>query len=141
MKKQIRVIWAGAWVLLMVAGCSAMDLTGFFALQGTDYARDRVVTGSLEAAVQSTKLSLEYLGMAAKVTQDGETVKIASQTPTGGHFTVLLSRDKGDASRLVGVTPVEKTRIHLEWNGNADDQTGVKILAQIESNRRAKAEQ
>jgi hypothetical protein len=131
MKRHIQAIWAGAWVLLLAAGCSSLDLTGFFALQGTDYARDRVVAGSLDAATQSTKASLEYLGMSAKVDRDGETVRIASQTPTGARFTVVLTREKGKEA--------EQTRVHLEWNGNADDQAGVKILAQIQANKPATA--
>jgi hypothetical protein len=131
MKRNIQVIWAGAWVLLMVAGCSALDLTGFFALQGTDYSRDRVISGSLDAAAESTKSSLEYLGMAAKVDKDGEAVRIASQTPTGARFTLVLTREKGKEN--------EQTRVHLEWNGNADDQAGVKILTQIQANRKSNA--
>jgi hypothetical protein len=131
MKRQVQAVWAGAWVLFMVAGCSALDLTGFFALQGTDYSRDRVVSGSLDAAAQSTRASLEFLGMSAKVDRDGETVRVASQTPSGARFTLVLTKEKGHEN--------EQTRVHLEWNGNADDQAGVKILSQIQANRRTAA--
>src|SRR5690349_7151224 len=116
MKKQIQAIWAGAWVLLMIGGCSALDLTGYFAVPGGESSRDRVLAGSLEAAVQSTQASLKFLGMSAAVTQDGETVRIASQTPTGARFTLVLTREKGQQG--------EQTRVQLQWNGNADDPAG-----------------
>src|SRR5439155_930433 len=107
MKRPIQAMWAGAWLLSLLAGCSALDLTGFFALQnGANGGQDRVIAGSLEGAVQSTKASLEFLGLSAVVRQDAEAVRIASQTLSGARFTLVLTREKGKNG--------EQTRVRLE---------------------------
>jgi hypothetical protein len=80
----------------------------------------------VDAVAQSTQATLTQLGFAATMTKNGEAVRIASKTATGAQFAVVLTREK---SKDGG----EQTRVHLEWQGNPDDQTGFQILGQVEA--------
>ena len=97
-------------------------------MQGGGDGQDRLVAGSLEAVAQSTHNTLTQLGFAASRTQKGDAIYITSKTVAGASFTLVLTRVK---------TPEgEKTKVHLQWDGAKDDQTGLHILGQVEANSR-----
>jgi hypothetical protein len=103
-------------------------VAGFFALQSGGPGEDKLVAGSMETVAQSTQNTLSQLGFSAARTQKGDAIYITSKTATGASFSLVLTRVKD--------TTGEKTKVHLEWNGAKDDQTGVHILGQVEANSR-----
>jgi hypothetical protein len=120
-------------VVLLLGGCKSGDFDfslGFLQSTGTP-GGDRVVAGSLETVSQSTQDTLSRLGMAASVTKDGEGVYIASTTPSGAKFKLVLTRVK-----LKNVEPSEQTRVRVEWEGRSDEQTVFQLLAGLDSTSR-----
>jgi hypothetical protein len=113
-----------------LAGCSSLNnVAGYFALASDASGQDRLVAGSLESVAQSTQGTLSQLGFSASQSQRGDSIYISSKTATGASFTLVLTRAKqADGS--------EKTKIHLDWNGAKDDQTGVHILGQLDGTTR-----
>ena len=124
-----RVVCAAGMAFLLAAGCNSLnDLNGFFALQGGADGQDRLVVGSLESVAQSTHNTLTQLGFTATRTQNGDAVYLTSKTVAGASFTLVLTRVK--------TAEGEKTKVHLQWDGAKDDQTGLHILGQVETNSR-----
>jgi hypothetical protein len=116
---------AGGFALFLLAGCNSVNFAGLLSFQSDNSGRDRVVTASLDAVTQSTQSTLSQLGFTANVARSGETVKISSKTATGAKFAVVLTREKTKDG--------EQTRMHLEWEGASEDQTGFQILGQVEA--------
>ena len=119
------VVCAGGFAWLFLAGCASLDLVSFFSLQSQSSGRDRVVSGSLETVAQSAQATLSQMGLAASITRNGEAISIASKTATGANFTLVLTREKTKDG--------EQTRVHVEWDGPSDDQTGFQVLGQLEA--------
>jgi hypothetical protein len=110
--------------LVALAGCTS---TGGFLLFENKGTGDRVIAASLDSVAQSATASLTSLRMAASVTRQGEAVVITSNTPNGQRFNLVLTREKGEPGAK------EKTRVHLEWAGAKDEQTGFQVLSQVEA--------
>jgi hypothetical protein len=107
---------AGA-CLLLAAGCASSDIAGFFQMQGGG--NDRIVVGSLEEVAKSTENTLQRLDLKAEVTQQGETIYIASALKSGSNarFKLVLTRDRNGGE--------ERTHIRLEWQDvGAEHMTG-----------------
>jgi hypothetical protein len=119
------LVCAVALFLGLLAGCANLDLASVFLLQSDASGRDRLVAGSLDAVAESAQSSLTQLGLSASVTRQGESVRIASRTSSGAHFTLVLTREKGKDG--------EQTRVRIEWDGGSEDQVGFQLLSQIES--------
>ena len=115
-------------VLLLLAGCSVPEFFNAYFVQGTDGGGDRVVAGSVESVSQTTQGALRTLGMRADVMQDGTDVRIASKTSQGNGFVMVLSRVQNEKG--------ESTKVHMEWEKNADQQTGGKIFTEIDAQSR-----
>ena len=120
-----RSFCAGAFALVLLAGCASVDLVSFFALQSDGNGRDRVFVGSLDAVAQSTQNTLSQMGLAATMSRKGDAIYIASKSSSGASFTLLLTKEKSNGA--------EQTRVHVEWDGKQDDQTGFQVLANLES--------
>ncbi len=118
-------VCAGGLMFVLLAGCASFDLVSFFALQSQASGRDRVVAGSLETVAQSAQTTLSQMGLAATVNRKGEAIYVASKTAAGAKFTLVLTREK--------TRDGEQTRVHMEWDGASDDQTGFHVLAQLEA--------
>ena len=61
------------------------------------------------------------------VTRNGEEVYIASTTPSGAKFKLVLTRATGK-----DVGPGEQTRVRVEWEGRSDEQTVFQLLSQLD---------
>lgn len=120
-----RGLCALGFVTVMLTGCAAVDFDfNLFAAQNGAPGGDRVVAGSLDVVAESTKATLNRLGLVAEVTKEGEAVYISSVTRTGAKFTFVLTRDKAKDG--------EHTRIHVEWAKEGDEQSVFQILSQLE---------
>jgi hypothetical protein len=114
-------------VALMLGGCASTDFFGLAFQQGNTPGGDRVLVGSVEHVAESTKATLSRFGMAAVETRDGQAVHIASATPSGAKFKLILTREKGKEG--------EHTRVHVEWEGRSDGEAVFALLAQLDARR------
>ncbi len=119
----IRFTGAAVLGLMLLAGCKSVDFSSFVSLQSTNEGRERVVTGSLETVAESARANLTQMGLAAVVNRDGETIRVASTTPTGSRFTLVFKREMGKDG--------EQTRARIEWDGQSDDAMGFQLLGQL----------
>jgi hypothetical protein len=106
MKRAIGALALGG-LIWVAAGCSNLDVLGLLALQPTPDGSERLVSGNLDAVVETTKTSLAKLNLKADVTTDGQKVYIATATQTGIRFRFVLIREPS--------VDGEKTRIRVEW--------------------------
>lgn len=114
---------------VLLTGCTALDfdlnvLTTNWGSPGGD----RVISGSLDTVAESTRASLERVGLAATISRQGETVYIASMSRTGAKFTFVLTRETGKDG--------EQTRIRVNWEKGSDEQTVFQVLSGIEISRK-----
>jgi hypothetical protein len=102
----------GTVLLLLVGGvgCKGTDLALFF--QAPLGPEDRVLPGSVETVAASIQSKIKNLGIDARVTREGEFVKVAATTPEGRVFNVVLSRRKTDTG--------EATQVRWEWDPSID---------------------
>jgi hypothetical protein len=114
----IVVVWAA------IAGCNSFDLTTMVTLKSNAIGNEREVAGSIEAITLSTQSTLAQMGYATNTTRKGETVRIHVKTATGPGFTLVLTKAKSDVG--------EQTRVRIEWEGEADTNLGLTLLAQIQ---------
>jgi hypothetical protein len=122
------VFCLGGW-LLLAAGCSWAQVSGALSFQNNG-AGDRVIAGSPEAVAHSTTSSLTQLGMMASVTRQGEAIRIASCTPAGNRFTLVLTEDRSQSDAP------SKTRIRVEWENGREEHTSVQVFTEIEKQTR-----
>ena len=115
----------------MLIGCSTMNFAGLFALQSSDQGKDRVIAGSVESAAQTTRASLQLLGLNADIQRDGDNLRVLSQTASGKRFALILTHESGAGG--------EQTRVQLEWLEGKDDPAGVQILAGIDRSKNPSA--
>jgi len=99
-------------------------LTAFFALQSDAKGHDRMVAASVDSVSQSAQAALSNFGLMAKVTRQGETVRIASQTSQGSVFTLVLIREM--------VNGQEQTRARIEWADGKEDPFGPQLLGALD---------
>jgi hypothetical protein len=83
--------------------------------------RERILSGSVENAAQSTQGLLRDWGLEATSSKKGESVCIRSSTQRGREFSVMLTR-----------TSDGQTRVRLEWDGAEDDELGMCLLTHLE---------
>ncbi len=122
MRKTTLGLCAGAWVLLLAAGCASSDVAGMLSLQsGGD---DRVVSGSLDTVAKSTTARLQALHLDAQVTRNGEAFHITSKAPNGSRFKLVLTSEK--------VGSEERTKIKMEWLDKREENVARYILSSLE---------
>ena len=83
------------------------------------------------ASVDTTSLSMQKLlrglGLPVSVSQDPTGgVRIASATPDGTHFTVVVQSSQANGASG------QQTRVTIEWENSADSQHGFQMLAQLQ---------
>jgi hypothetical protein len=112
----------------VLAGCRVPDYLRVNYLQtGGAGPGDRVVAGSLEAVAGSTEARLQQLGIQTLLTEEGDAIRIACTTRSGGRFFLVLTR--------VQTPEGERTRLRLELGSGLDVKTGLQVLADLELDR------
>ncbi len=116
----------GGVVLLFLMGCAGQQFAGFGLFQavggeGSTY----VVAGSAESTAVALQASLKRLGVTAVATQEGQDIRIASNTPKGDKFALLLTRVQGQQG--------ESTRVRFEWENGPDEQTRTHVVASLQA--------
>jgi len=122
--------WAKWWscvggiVLLFFTGCAGQQFSGLGLFQsaageGAAY----VVAGSPETTAVALQASLKRLGVSAVATPQGQDIRIASHTPKGDKFALVLTRVQGQQG--------ESTRVRFEWENGPDEQTRTHVEASL----------
>ncbi|HYT91445.1 MAG TPA: hypothetical protein VEL76_22215 [Gemmataceae bacterium] len=114
---------AGA-CLLLAAGCASSDIMAVFSAGGGN---ERVVVGSLDEVAKSTQATLQRLDLRAELTQQGESIHIASALQSGARFKLVLTRDRSSGE--------EKTRVRMEWVDPGVEHMTVEILGRLDKAR------
>jgi hypothetical protein len=125
--------------LLSVAGCHFLDK----AQQDAGVVADAVmpaisfsamaVNGHVyySASVDATSISfqnlLRRLGLPVTVSQDANGVRIASATPDGMHFTLVIQSETSPGGTA------KQTKVYVEWENPSDGGNGFKVLAELET--------
>ena len=111
----------GGVFLFFLMGCAGQQFSGFGLFQAAgDGGRSYVVAGSAESTALALQASLKGLGVSAVATHQGEDIRIASHTPKGDKFALVLTRVQSQQGESTGVRfewesdPDELTRTHLE---------------------------
>jgi hypothetical protein len=122
MKRAIGAI-AFCGFVWVAAGCSNLDVFGVLALKDMN-GNERLVSGNLDAVVETTKTSLAKLNLKASVNRVGQTVYIDTATQTGIPFRFVLTREASPAG--------EKTRIRVEWyDSRRNEEVTFNLLSQV----------
>lgn len=83
-------------------------------------------SASVDATSVSLQNALRGLGLPVSVAQDPTGgVRIASATPDGTHFTMVVKSGQGAGAS-------QQTRVTMEWENSADSQHGFQVLAQLQ---------
>jgi hypothetical protein len=115
--------------VLVMAGCSSMDMRGFLGLGSTPDGNERVVAGNLDAVVETTKASLTRMNLKASVTNVGQTAYIDTTLQNGARFRFVLTRETSSAG--------ERTRIRVEWlDSRRNEEITFGLLSDVESKHR-----
>jgi hypothetical protein len=88
------------------------------------------------ASIDTTSINLQNalraLGLPVSVTQDPVgNVRIASSTPDGSRFTLVVSAVGGPSA-----APNKETHVSIEWDKPADGARGIQILVQLEAEKK-----
>lgn len=129
MKRASLLVCAVGVMFCLMVGCASTDLAGLLLLK-TDPNGEQVVAGSINAVAQSTKSSLERLGLKAVVTPVGEAVYVSSTAKDGTRFSIILTREPTEQG--------EKTRIRLELMDSRDNKAAVKIFSEVKKEHASK---
>jgi hypothetical protein len=138
----IAAVGALGAALLNLAGCETLLLRGEGQVNGVNGSLlllseltggSHMVAASLETTTRSLENSLRRLGLEAVVTNEGGRVRIASQTPDGARFSLVLT------PAGVPGSPAKFTQVALEWHDRADSQRSFQILTQLERQGRPDA--
>lgn len=146
MNRAIGLVSAAGVLLVGVAGCghlgqsvnttaTALAEAAAPALTFTALAQDGHVYYS--ASVDATSLSLQNvlnaLGLPVSVSQDPNgTVRIASATPDGSHFDLVIQATGSPGSAST------RTKVVMEWEQGADRQKGITALVELEGKSKTK---
>lgn len=113
-----------ALLLLAATGCHTTDVISLGIFQsGPNGEHVIVLTGSVDSVVQIVQGKLQQLGFMTETSRRGDEVRIACSSAKGGKFYLVLSKTKTKEG--------EKTRVRLDWEGSADKEAGVAVLAQL----------
>lgn len=112
--------------LLFLMGCAGQQFSAVGLFQSAS-AGDKgyVVAGSAESTALALQTSLKGLGVSAVATPQGDDIHIASQTPKGDKFALVLTRVQGQQG--------ESTRVRFEWENGPDEQTRTHVMASLKS--------
>lgn len=89
-------------------------------------------TASIDTTSINLQNALRALGLPVSVTQDpAGRVRIASSTPDGSRFTLVVSAVGGPS-----VTPNKETHVAIEWDKPADGPRGFQVLIQLEAEKK-----
>jgi hypothetical protein len=120
-------ICAGVLFLAVLAGCSAENTLGLNFFQQTASGQDRVVAVSPENEAESIQAVLSGLGLMANVNKNGDSIRISYTTKAGGHFGLLLVREKRGNQ--------EFTRIHIDGDTGANDSSHQQVVAHLDAQK------
>jgi len=117
--------WVGCVALILQMGCAGQQFAGIGLFQGAGGEGSAyVVAGSAESTAVALQASLKRLGVSAVATQQGQDIRIASNTPKGDKFALVLTntyvQNQGDM-----------TRVKFEWENGPDEQTQTHVLASL----------
>jgi len=91
-----------------------------------------IYTASIDTTSINLQNALRALGLPVTVTQDpAGNVRIASSTPDGSRFTLVVSAVGGPSA-----TPNKETHVSIEWDKPADGQRGIQVLVQLEAEKK-----
>lgn len=141
MNRAFRLVWATGVFVAGVAGCghlgqsvnttaTALAEAAAPALTFTALAQDGHIyyTASVDATSLSLQNILNALGLPVSVSQDPNgTVRIASQTPDGSHFDLIVQATGSPGSAST------RTKVVLEWDQGADRDKGFAALVELET--------
>jgi hypothetical protein len=89
-------------------------------------------TASIDMTSINLQNALRALGLPVSVTQDpAGNVRIASSTPDGSRFTLVVSAVGGPSA-----TPNKETHVSIEWDKPADGPRGFQVLIQLEAEKK-----
>ena len=116
----------GGVFLLFLMGCAGQQISGFGLFQATGGdGRAYVVADSAESTALALQASLKGLGVSAIATHQGENIRIASHTPKGDKFALVLTRVQGQQG--------ESTRVRFEWESDPDELTRTHMEASLKA--------
>src|SRR5262249_28654787 len=119
--RALGLLLAAAAAALPGAGCAALEnFTGYF--EASSARRARVFGGSVDTVAGRVSAHMRDLGFVTELQKDPKTqaVRILC-TNAGTRFALVLTRELKEVG--------EQTRLKIEWDGPADEQTGGKVLA------------
>jgi hypothetical protein len=116
----------GGVFLLFLMGCAGQQISGLglFQAAGGD-GRAYLVAGSAESTALALQASLKGLGVSAVATHQGEDIRIASHTPNGDKFALVLTRVQDQQG--------ESTRVRFEWENGPDELTRTHVEASLKA--------
>jgi hypothetical protein len=118
--------WIGGVALMFLMGCAGQQFAGLGMFQGPGGEGGAyVVAGSPESTALALQASLKRLGVSAVVTPQGQDIRIASNTPKGDKFALVLTRVQGQQG--------DSTRVNFEWENGPDDQTRTHVEASLKA--------
>ncbi len=89
-------------------------------------------TASIDTTSINLQNALRALGLPVSVTTDpAGNVRIASSTPDGSRFTLVVSAVGGPSA-----TPNKETHVAIEWDKPADGPRGFQVLVQLEAEKK-----
>ena len=109
--------------VLVVVGCTP-DYFSLNYSQTTTSGSDQIVHGSVQRVSNSTKDSLEKLGMSVKADKQGTDIRLTARAKSGETFAVVFTQVQSDRG--------EQTRVRMESGTDAHKQIVFKLLTDIQ---------
>jgi hypothetical protein len=107
--------------LLLAAGCVADSFTLEWWTGGNKESVELVGSAGMVSGEAQNVLRQTCGFVTAK--RDGETIRLASSTPAGNKFTIVLKGTKTDQG--------EKTRVYVEWERDIDEIFWARFTAEL----------
>ncbi len=116
----------GGVVLLSLMGCAGQQFAalGLFQSSGPG-GGDYVVAGTADNVAASLQASLKRVGLSAVVTEQGQDLRVASNTLKGDKFALVLTRVKNPQG--------ESTRVRFEWENAPDEQLRTHVMTSLKT--------
>jgi hypothetical protein len=116
----------GGVALMFLMGCAGQQFAGLGIFQSADGEGSAyLVAGSPESTAVALQASLKRLGVSAVATPQGQDIRIASNTPKGDKFALVLTRVQGQQG--------DSTRVKFEWENGPDEQTRTHVEASLKA--------
>lgn len=112
---------AAGLLVLAAVGCGTAFRIGNTNVQVAVQFDDQLVKNSIDRVAQKLERALRDQGLQVVVTNEGETVRVASTSRSGEKFSLVLTRFQGSQG--------EQTRIRTEWVGSGDRGLWLQLVA------------